>query len=302
MRRRMQGSIARRIRVETALEFAAMRMPWTQTKSDNVSSSSSSQSDLFEGKTTGEPLLLSVALLDEDSDNPRTEFADADLEELVEDIRLNGILQPLVVHPADSAGRHRIHFGAMRLRAAVRAGLQQVPVVVRALAADPYAQVAENQKRRGLSPLDLARFIKSRTESGESNATIAKRLGMNLTSVAHHLALLELTPELDQVLKTGRCTSPRTLHELSKLHHEEPERIRTLLATEPELTRAAVASVRAGSPAAPPSPSSLAAKANSICDRLEQTLAHLNEARLKGPEVDLVALRRRISELASRLA
>ena len=50
------------------------------------------------------------------------------------------------------------------------------------------------------------------------------------------------------------------------------------------------------------SPSALAAKANSICDRLEQTLAHLNEARLKGPEVDLVALRRRISELASRLA
>lgn len=280
-----------------------MRMPWTQTKSENASCASPSQTDLFEGKTTGEPLLVSVALLDEDVGNPRTEFDDADLEELAEDIRQNGILQPLVVHPADGAGRHRIHFGAKRLRAAVRAGLQQVPVVVRPLAADPYAQVAENQKRRGLSPLDLARFIKSRTESGESNATIAKRLGMNLTSVAHHLALLDLPPELDQVLKSGRCTSPRTLHELSKLHLEEPERARALLAAEPEITRSAVASMRAASPTAGvAATSSLLAKTNAICDRLEQNLVRLNEVRHEAPEVDLVALRRRISELASRLA
>jgi ParB family chromosome partitioning protein len=278
-----------------------MRMPWTQTKSENASSSSPTQIDFFESKPTGEPLLVSTALLDEDSGNPRTEFADVDLEELAEDIRQNGILQPLVVHAADSAGRYRIHFGAKRLRAAVRAGLQQVPVVVRALAADPYAQVAENQKRRGLSPLDLARFIKSRTESGESNATIAKRLGMNLTSVGHHLALLELPPELDQALKTGRCTSPRTLHELSKLHQDEPERARALLATEPEITRSAVASMRAASRSSSPT-SSLVSKANSICDRLEQTLVRLNDSRHEEPEVDLVALHRRISELASRLA
>lgn len=279
-----------------------MRMPWTQTKSENASFPSLKQTDLFEAKATGEPLLVSVALLDEDSGNPRTEFTDADLEELAEDIRQNGILQPLVVHPADSAGHYRIHFGAKRLRAAVRAGLQEVPVVVRALAADPYAQVAENQKRHGLSPLDLARFIKRRTESGESNATIAKRLGMNLTSVSHHLGLLDLPPELDQALKTGRCTSPRTLHELSKLHDEEPERARALLATEPEITRSAVASMRATSSASSSPTSSLVRKANSICARLEHTLVRLNEARHEEPEVDLVALRRRISELASRLA
>jgi len=58
--------------------------------------------------------------------------------------------------------------------------------------------------------LDLARFIKGRSEAGDSNATIAKRLGMNLTTVAHHLALLDLPAELDQAMKEGRCTSPRT--------------------------------------------------------------------------------------------
>ena len=50
-----------------------------------------------------------------------------------------------------------------------------------------YAQVAENQKRHGLTPLELARFIREQVDAGESNATIARQLGMNLTTVAHHL-------------------------------------------------------------------------------------------------------------------
>ena len=139
----------------------------------------------------GRAAQLAIHLLDEDSSNPRTEFPDAEFRELAEDIREHGILQPIVVHAADGNGRHLIHFGAKRLRAARRAGITHVPVVIRDLPADPYTQVAENQKRQGLTPLDLARFIKSRSEAGDSNATIAKRLGMNLTSVAHHLALLE---------------------------------------------------------------------------------------------------------------
>ena len=168
----------------------------------------------------GRPLLVSVTRLYEDPNNPRTEFPEADLEELAIDMRQRGVLQPLVVHPADGAGRHLIHFGAKRLRAAIRAGLHEVPVVVRDMPADRYAQVAENQKRHGLTPLELARFIRVQVDAGDSNATIAKQLGMNLTTVAHHLALLDLPPELAEALKSGRCTSPRTPHEFSKLHDE----------------------------------------------------------------------------------
>jgi len=105
----------------------------------------------------GEPLLLPLAALFEDPANPRTEFPQAELDELAEDIRQHGILQPIVVHPADGTGRFCIHFGAKRFRAAARAGLSQVPVTVRQAAADPYAQVAENQKRHGPRvPLKLA--------------------------------------------------------------------------------------------------------------------------------------------------
>ena len=177
----------------------------------------------------GKPLDVSVAGLYEDANHPRKEFPEAELEELAADIQQHGILQAIVVHPADADGRYRIHFGAKRLRAAQRAGLQEVPVVMRAAPADPYTQVAENQKRHGLTPLDLARFIKGQVDAGKSNAAIARRLGMNLTTVAHHLALLTLPPELDAVLKSGQCTSPRTLAELSRLHETQPEQVRALM-------------------------------------------------------------------------
>jgi len=81
---------------------------------------------------------VATHLLDEDSNNPRTEYPEAELAELTEDIREHGILQPIVVHPADGQRRHLIHFGSKRLRAARRAGLNYVPVVVRDKAADPY--------------------------------------------------------------------------------------------------------------------------------------------------------------------
>jgi ParB family chromosome partitioning protein len=126
---------------------------------------------------TGEPLLVNIARIDEDPNNPRTEFPDAALDELADDIRQRGILQPIVVHPMDSAGRYRIHFGSMRLRAAKRCGIAQVPVAIRSAKHDPYAQVAENLKRRGLSPLDLARFIQGRVDARESTANIAAHLG-----------------------------------------------------------------------------------------------------------------------------
>jgi ParB family transcriptional regulator, chromosome partitioning protein len=230
-----------------------MRLPWQKTEKQQ-------QLDLLGGEpsnesvegtvrpktraaplpTTGIARVVPTSQIEEDPANPRTEFPDAEVDDLADDIRRRGVLQALVVHPADDQGRYRLHFGAMRLRAAVRAGLQDVTVIIRDLPADPYAQVAENLKRHGLSPLDLARFIRSRVDAGESNATVAANLGMDLTSVAHHLALLELPPVLDDAMKSGRCTSPRALYELRKLHAAQPEVVAAAVAGPEPLTRSAI--------------------------------------------------------------
>ncbi len=262
----------------------------------------------------GEPLLLPLAALLEDPANPRTEFPVAELDELAEDIRQHGILQPIVVQPADATGRFCIHFGAKRFRAAARAGLSQVPVIVRQAAADPYAQVAENQKRHGLSPLDLARFIRSRVDLGETNAAIAGRLGVDLTTVAHHLALLELPPALDAALKSGRCVSPRTLYELRKVHAKQPGAVAELLQGDKPITREAAAALlrparrrrgparaaspRPSAPKKPTDPGTLAARAELLCTQLATTCSRLRGAGFEDVPADrLAALRDRVGAL-----
>ena len=299
-----------------------MRMPWS--KSGNL------QLDLLDapaapeaapppppapGASARSPSMVPTASLYEDANNPRTEIPDAELDELADDIRQHGILQPIVVHRADREGRYQIHFGAKRWRAAQRIGLLEVPVVVRDGPANPYAQVAENQKRHGLTPLDLARFIRGRIDAGDSNTTVAKTLGLDLTTVAHHLALLDLPPVVDAAMKAGRCSSPRTLYELGKLHAAQPERVAELVAGTDPITRDAVAEIRdtvAQAPAAasahkprtarPSQSAQLLSRATGLCERLDAALARLGQADLDAlPTDDVAALRQRVVQLARRI-
>jgi hypothetical protein len=154
---------------------------------------------------------------------------------------------------------------------------------------------------------DLASEVAvERLDAGESNAEIARRLGMYLTTVAHHLSLLDLPPALDQALRTGRCTSPRTLHELSKLHETEPDRVRALVDSDVEITRAAVAQIKAddAAPAAPSKPGKQAdaiARAHVACDRLERALARVaRPAPFTVALPDLVALRIRVEDIGRK--
>lgn len=254
----------------------------------------------------GIPLSVRVRVIEEDPGNPRTEFPDQEIAELAQDIALRGILQPIVVRPLGT-GRYQVLFGAKRLRAARTAGLQTVPVVIGSEAHDAYAQVAENQKRHGLTPLDLARFMRSRVDAGESNAEIARRLGIDLTSVAHHLALLTLPPELDEAFRSGRCTSPRTLYELANLQKTEPDRVKELVNREDAITRSAVAALKAaprlrrGAPrkaSLPRRPTSLIDQASDLCGRLATLLGRMSKPGVAVAPEELAALRRRLSQLA----
>lgn len=250
--------------------------------------------------SSGTPRLVPTSQIDEDPANPRTEFPDAKVDELADDIRRRGILEALVVHPLNEQGRYLLHFGATRLRAAVRAGLHEVPVVIRDAPADRYAQVAENVKRHSLSPLDLARFIRDQTKAGDSQTTIARQLAMNLTTVAHHLALLELPPVLDDAMKAGRCMSPRTLHELSKLHEQEPEQVKALVDGPADITREAVATLRERVDSSAPLHSTrLIAQAITASDRLERLLVRLDQLGPAAGNADLAGLRAKVAALSS---
>ncbi|GAB4562173.1 MAG: ParB/RepB/Spo0J family partition protein [Rhizobacter sp.] len=275
------------------------------------------QPDLFDAKPvpTGEPLVVPIDRLEEDPHNPRTEFPAEALDELAQDIAQRGVLQPVVVYAPDAAGRYRICFGSKRWRAARQAGLAQVPVILATRAHGAYDQVAENLKRHGLSPLDLAKFIRSRVDAGESNASVATQLGLDQTTVAHHLALLDLPPVLDVALKTGRCASPRTLYELSKLHAEQPRQVADLVEGDEPITRHAVAKLRDAAPAVDtavptrmPAPSrpdqvtKLLGRASALSEQLDAVLIRLSRAGLQTVSADaLSGLRQRIAELSRRL-
>jgi ParB family transcriptional regulator, chromosome partitioning protein len=265
---------------------------------------------------TGKPLMVPVDQLDEDPDNPRKEFPPEAIEELAQDIAKRGILQPIVVSDRNDKGRYLIRFGSRRWRAAIQAGLTTVPVIFAVEARNAYDQVAENLKRQNLSPLELAQFIRRRVDAGESNAEVGRQLGMDLTTVAHHLALLSLPPVLDQALRSGRCESPRTLHELSRLHEGQPEQVAALVSGTDPITREAVASLRDAArvvtPAAGKATSAQSrsdkmaqalARATGLCERLDAALQRLN--RSGGidalPHDQALALRQRVAELAVRL-
>jgi hypothetical protein len=118
--------------------MSTMRMPWS--KSGNLqlglldapaAPEAATAAQAAPGASARSASMVPTASLYEGANNPRTEIPDAELDELAEDIRQHGILQPIVVHRADREGRHQIHSGAKRWRAAHRIGLLEWPVVVR---------------------------------------------------------------------------------------------------------------------------------------------------------------------------
>jgi ParB family chromosome partitioning protein len=275
------------------------------------------QPDLFTeiAVTPGGPPTVPIDRLNEHRDNPRAEFPANEIEELAADIAQRGVLQPIVDEEVGSGSRCRIRFGAKRFRAARQAGLKEVPVCIAQRSRDAYEQVAENLKRHPLTPLGMARFIRSRVAAGESNTVIAKHLAIDQTTVAYHLSLLSLPPVLEEALASGRCKSPRTLHELSKLHEQVPAEVAELVSSDLPITRESVGAIREAAPAAVGSVASLGTSRNhataslrslaqtrALCERLDASITHLLKME---PGVlaadDLTLLRQRMTDMAHRL-
>jgi ParB family transcriptional regulator, chromosome partitioning protein len=143
---------------------------------------------------------VDIDLLAPNEQQPRVQMDDAKLAELAESIRVNGIIQPIVVRRVGE--RFRIIAGERRWRAAQRAGLLKVPVVVREVeegASKKLLELAlvENIQRENLNPVDEAlAYQRLVDEHGLTQEQIAAAVGKDRSSVANFLRLLKLPDEV----------------------------------------------------------------------------------------------------------
>jgi len=171
----------------------------------------------------GRPLKLALDRIDEDPDQPRREFPDDELRNLAASIRIEGILQPIVVRPSHQDGRFVIVVGARRYRAAKLAGLAEVPAIVQEVGeTNPYAQMIENIQRDDLKASEIARFITARLEAGEKQTEIARRLGKPRDWVSRFGAVPKMPPFLQEMLPTS---SIRAVYELYQAWRQEPSQV-----------------------------------------------------------------------------
>jgi len=127
------------------------------------------------------------------------------LDELAEDIRRRGILNPIIVRPSEGDG-YEIIAGERRWRAARLAGMERVPVSVRELddlEAEETAAV-DNLQREGLTPLEEAQVYDRLRQTHPSADEIARRVGRSATVVRQRLRLLDLIPDLRELVDAER--------------------------------------------------------------------------------------------------
>ena len=137
---------------------------------------------------------------------PRSRMDEASLDELAESIKAQGVMQPILVRPAD-AGRYEIIAGERRWRAAQRAGLKEMPALVRGVPDQAALAMAliENIQREDLNPLEEAQGISRLIdEFGLSHESAAGAVGRSRSAVSNLLRLLQLAKPVQELLLAGK--------------------------------------------------------------------------------------------------
>jgi len=154
---------------------------------------------------------IPIELLRRNPDQPRKVFAEEDIEELAASIREKGVIQPLLVRPVPGvAGEYEIVAGERRWRAAQRAGLREIPAVVRTLADGEVLEIAiiENVQRVDLNPIEEAQGYKALMERfGRTQDMVAEAVGKSRPHVANALRLLNLPEAVQSFVLQGQLSS-----------------------------------------------------------------------------------------------
>lgn len=150
---------------------------------------------------------IDIDLIEPSVAQPRTHFDETRLEELAQSIRVNGIVQPLLVRRHGS--RYQLVAGERRWRAAQRANLQRVPAVVRDIPDDKLLELAlvENIQRQELNAIEEANAYKRLIETlGLTQEMVAQRVGRDRTFITNYLRLLRLPEDVQQLLEEEKLS------------------------------------------------------------------------------------------------
>lgn len=153
----------------------------------------------------GGSVMLPIGDIEPDRGQPRTKFTEEALAELEASIREFGVLQPLLVRPM-SDGSYKIVAGERRWRAARRAELKEVPVIIKSLTDAEAAAIAliENLQREDLNPIEEAAGIKKLIEEyGYTQEEAAQKLSKSRPAIANALRLLSLPKDVAKMVEEG---------------------------------------------------------------------------------------------------
>ena len=173
----------------------------------NVVQEISPQEQEKEVQTQAE-LELKISEIEPNRDQPRKAFDEEQLEELADSSRKYGVLQPLLVQKKGES--YEIIAGERRWRAAKLAGLKMIPAVIREYSPQQAMEIAliENVQREDLNPIEEAQaYQRLMQEFSLKQEEIAERVSKNRTTITNCMRLLNLAPEVQQMLIEGRIAS-----------------------------------------------------------------------------------------------
>lgn len=210
------------------------------------------------------PLEIDLDRLSPNPKQPRTVFDETALEELAQSIRSNGVIQPILARRARTqpGGEGNVRFeivaGERRWRAAQRAGLLKVPVIVRDVADDKLLEVAliENLQRDDLNPIEEATAYRRLTDDLHlTQDAIAAAVGKDRSSIANTLRLLRLPDEVRNLVSDGSLSMghARALLGLESAAAQR-ELAREIVAKDLSVRETETLVKRRTEPAAPPKP------------------------------------------------
>jgi ParB family chromosome partitioning protein len=159
-------------------------------------------------KTSNESFLeIDLDLIKPNADQPRTRFTEANLEELSQSIKANGVVQPIIVRRKGSD--YEIVAGERRWRASQRAGLQKIPAIIKDVSDEKLLELAlvENIQRQELNAIEEARAYKKLIETiGLTQEMVAGRVGKDRTFIANYLRLLKLPEDLQSLVSEEKLS------------------------------------------------------------------------------------------------